>query len=192
MGDPPFESILCQQGGIMKKFVSILVAVMLLINVMPVSTYVSALSALAEDGLYTSADGWHFTAEEDGTLTVTGFTGKVKAAMEIPNICDGHWVVGVADDALAALNGVKDLMIPASVSSIGAGAFSGLSGVTIAGYNGTASRTAARAAGLTVRELSPYDFYDDILDLSEMPAGLYNITDGKSITVSDPYARMFT
>jgi hypothetical protein len=68
------------------------------------------------------------------TLTITGYYGP-DGAVSIPTTIGGWAVTGIGEDAFYECIGVTNITIPASVTSIGASAFSdsGLTSVTIPG-----------------------------------------------------------
>lgn len=76
---------------------------------------------------------WTFYAEGDGV--VIGNAGKVAVAgntngsLMIPEQLDGKTVVGLDEYALAGLDGLRSVVIPSSVVSIGNGAFAGCVGL---------------------------------------------------------------
>jgi hypothetical protein len=83
----------------------------------------------------------------DGTVTITGYKGSVKAVV-IPETIDGRSVTVIAKDAFDRYTGLTSIDIPASVIRIGGevdeaeDAFDGCTGftsITVAGENGVYS-----------------------------------------------------
>lgn len=61
---------------------------------------------------------------ENGEVTITGYDGYIGGSLEIPETIEGYPVVAIADNAFSNTD-ITNIVIPASVKSIGNGAFSG-------------------------------------------------------------------
>lgn len=61
---------------------------------------------------------------ENGEVTITGYDGYIGGSLEIPETIEGCPVVAIADNAFSNTD-ITNIVIPASVKSIGNGAFSG-------------------------------------------------------------------
>ncbi len=67
-----------------------------------------------------------YTANGDGTCTITGYTGE-NAAVEIPAAIDGLQVTGIGDMAFAGKSFITSVVIPEGITWIGDSAFEGCS-----------------------------------------------------------------
>lgn len=95
----------------------------------------------------------------DSQGCITGYKGTVPSRLEIPETVDGVSVTGIADQAFKGAEGITEAVLPDSLTTIGAQAFSGcsslgkinLSGVTSLGkecLRGTAVQKIVLAEGL--------------------------------------------
>ncbi len=88
-------------------------------------TLVLALLALTPAAIADAAD-YTYTVNEDGTATLTGYTGK-DTRLTLPAELDGHAVTAIGDEAFAeefnAKKGLAKVVVPDGVTSIGNNAF---------------------------------------------------------------------
>lgn len=129
--------------------------------------------------------GWQYRICEDGYAEVTGYTGT-RTALTIPETLGGAWVVRVAQGALSHLD-ARSIQVPETISQIPAGSLPAQAAVHA--VNGSCAHQAALTEGKAFVNLSEYDLFDDILDLSDMPQAFFSVT-GDQLTISDPYARL--
>lgn len=163
-----------------QRIIALLLSLCLCAGLFPVGG-VKIVSAAAE----TEDTGWQYRICEDGFAQVTGYTGT-RTNLQIPQSLGGAWVVRVAQGALTDVD-AGSIEVPAAVGEIPDGSLP--AGAVIHAANGTRAHELALAEGRSFVNLSEYDLYDDILDLSEMPASLFSVT-GNQLILSDPYARL--
>ncbi len=170
---------------------------------------VSMLSGMAPDGFFeglgeraraegetvltgdalSSGDGWLYVFRTDGNAAITGYADATVRTLTVPASLGGAWVVALGEGAFSGLSALESLTVPSSVTDIASGAFTGLSGVTIRAYNGSAALLHASAHGLAAENLSAYDFYDDVLDLSDMRASQFSYQGSDAVRISAPFSR---
>ncbi len=71
----------------------------------------------------TPAHPYKYTVKEDGTIKITGYTGST-AQLTIPKELDGYTVTEIGDSAFYNKQSLTDVVIPDTVTVIGAKAFS--------------------------------------------------------------------
>ena len=82
-------------------------------------------------------EGFTYRVDPDGNAIITGYIGDAEN-LEIPEEIDGYPVKGIDDGAFKDKDGLKGMIIPKNVDSIGDDAFDGLGDdFTIYGYIGT-------------------------------------------------------
>ncbi len=74
--------------------------------------------AAAEDKTEYKCSDYKYTVNEDGTATITRYTGNAEA-LEIPNMLDGKTVTVIGEEAFYDCDDLKNVTIPESVTSIG-------------------------------------------------------------------------
>lgn len=136
-----------------------------------------------------SADttGWLYRIADDGYAEVLGYSDPSATNLAIPTSLGGAWVVRIAADAFADNAALATITIPATVADISATAFPGHAALTIRAANGTAALRFADQRGFDAVNTSQYDFFDDILDLSEMKKSQFSLT-GNAVTLASPYS----
>ena len=110
----------------MKKALSVLMAVMMVVSITPV-TMVKASALTSDDFEY------EIISEEDKTCEITGYTGSA-TELEIPSNFDGYTVITIRYEAFYDCTSLTSITIPESVTSIGRSAFyncTGLISITI-------------------------------------------------------------
>lgn len=70
-------------------------------------------------------DGLAYTLNEGGTYTLTGLTDTDLTEVYIPEYFDGKPVTEIAENAFASGSNITEIIVPASISAIGKGAFAG-------------------------------------------------------------------
>jgi hypothetical protein len=71
-----------------------------------------------------------YTVNDDGTITVTVYTGPPTNAITIPDTVDGLTVTGIGHNLLNGASTLVTVTLPESVASIGSGAFGNCAGLT--------------------------------------------------------------
>lgn len=138
-------------------------------------------------GEITSSDGWIYrlTAEDDAVLM--GYTDTSVTSLTLPKAVDGHWVVAVGENAFANHASLTALRAPASISRWADSAFPAASRMKVSAYNGSGALRFAASRGLQINNLSRYDFFEEVLDLSEISSSQYSLSGG-TLTVRGPWA----
>ena len=99
----------------MKRILSSIIAIMLLLALAPIGTFGLSASAAAVDG---------FTYEVyDGKATITGCTLEYNYYMEIPQTVDGYPVVSIGKQAFQECQNLLEVTIPEGVETIEGYAF---------------------------------------------------------------------
>ncbi len=101
----------------MKKLVSILLAIVLLLS----------LSAPAEETV--NSGDYTYRLLPDGAAEITEYRGKAKS-LDIPSQLDGHTVTSIGESAFVWCNALTSVTIPEGVTTISDYAFSNCSGLT--------------------------------------------------------------
>jgi uncharacterized repeat protein (TIGR03803 family) len=83
------------------------------------------------------------TIFNDGTITITGYSGPIADALIIPSTITGLPVTTIGDDAFAGLTNLTSVSIPNSDTSIGDYAFAGCTNLTGAYFQGNAPSVGA-------------------------------------------------
>jgi len=94
----------------MKKFISVLLAVVITVMLSPV-----ALAATYESYTY--------EINSDNTITLTGFNNLHTTVINIPEVIDGKTVTAIGNDVFRNKPSIKTVIIPDTVTSIGDFAF---------------------------------------------------------------------
>ena len=80
-------------------------------------------SCFAEESEETFHSGeWEYVRNEDGTVTITGWSGEEKN-LSIPAELDAQQVTGIGEDAFYACTDLTEITIPDGVTEIGKHAF---------------------------------------------------------------------
>lgn len=171
-----------------KSLVSLLMLASLLGMLLPLGA--GAGFAGAEEG-DASDDGWRYVIDADGYASVIGYDAPEAAALTVPRMLGGAYVVRLAEDAFAGNAALQEITLPAAVAEIPASAFPAHQKLTVAAPEGSAAMAFAKTRGFSVRSVSDYDLCEGVLDLSEMTAAQYRIS-GMTAVIGAPYAVMIT
>lgn len=180
----------------LKAFVSII-----LIFVMTISGFSDPLamlaSAQAEDlnaahaaipvSEVKESGGWLYRVCADGNAQLLGYTDTAAQSLTLPKAVDGYWIVRLSENAFADNTGLERVTIPAQIGEIPDSAFSAQSNLTATGYNGSAAMKLADRRGFSWNSLSQYDFFEDVLDLSEIKSSQWSLN-GTVLTLDAPYS----
>lgn len=147
-------------------------------------------SARAETALQ-SDDGWLYCLTEEGSAQIVGHADVRATELTVPVSLGGAWVTSIGENAFADNAALAKLTIPATVLSIDGSAFAENASLTLCAHNGTRALRYAQEAGMPSVNLSEYDFFEDVLDLSGMSAGDFTLS-GTSLTVNAPYDALLT
>lgn len=101
----------------MKKFLSVLLAVVITVLASP----------LCYAAVYES---FSYEVSSDNTITITGYTNFYEANLVIPEAIDGKTVTAIGDNVFRGKSSLKTVKIPNSVVSIGNYAFYGCKNIT--------------------------------------------------------------
>ena len=74
------------------------------------------------------ASPFTYTDNDDGTLTITGYTGE-DAEFDIPDVISGKTVTAIGDGAFRSNTVLTQVTLPDTLKVVGAGAFDGCSGM---------------------------------------------------------------
>ena len=123
-----------------------------------------------------TADGTITYAENEGGVTVTGYTGS-DTDVNIPSMIDGKKVISIGAHAFIDCTSLTSVTIPDSVTSIGDHAFNGCTGLTVTGKVGSYAETYAKENDILFKAVA--------LPLSnESTLSADSIIFGKNVTVN--------
>ena len=101
-----------------------------------VKYYTPINSQYGYSGLNTGTDSsgktytvFDYSLDDDGNATITKYNGNV-SALSIPDVLDGHKVVGIGDNVFKNHTELRTVIIPDSVTRIGNNAFSGCKNIS--------------------------------------------------------------
>lgn len=180
----------------LQKFIAFLLAFLTFFCALPISGSSASVllrPALADSSDFTvvsnpivSSTGWIYCMTPDGYAQLTGHENLQAEALSIPALVDGHAVVQLGKNAFSANIQLKRVFIPGTVTGIHPDAFSEQTNLIITGWNGSAGLSFAASKGFTAENLSDLDFFDDIIDLSELNAAQWSLT-GNYLRIAAPY-----
>ena len=132
-----------------------------------VKYYTPINSQYGYSGLNTGTDSsgktytvFDYSLDDDGNATITKYNGNV-SALSIPDVLDGHKVVGIGVNVFKNHTELRTVIIPDSVKSIGAWAFYGCKNIS------------SVRLSKNVTSIGAYAFYDcDALTSIEIPKSL--------------------
>ena len=136
-----------------------------------------------------SSGKWRYRLCQDGNAELLGYTDTSVKSLELPKRLDGLWVVRLSENAFEDNTSLQDVVIPASISHIPSSAFPNCDQLTIRAYNGTAAMRLASERGLAFENRSQYDFFEDVLDLSDIEESQWSFS-GSILTLDVPYATL--
>lgn len=117
----------------------------------------SMLPAWAEGGVT-----FLYEMGENGAV-ITGIEGDVPSTVAVPDTLDGHYVAGIASNALA---GVGTVELPQSVTEIAPDAFGAGAQATIRARHGSAALAWAEANGFDAEDISSGSFKPEVMDIT--------------------------
>lgn len=106
--------------------------------------------------------------------------------LTIPYSLGGAWVVRIGEDAFADNDALAAIFIPGSITDIPESAFPDQTALTVWAYKGSEALAFARSRSFARENLSEYDFFDDVIDLTELKAAQWSFQGSSSIKISDP------
>ena len=173
------------QKSCWKKVMAWLVIFCLSAGILPTGQESILVAAAAEENTASAREsGWLYRICDDGFAEITGYAGE-RSFLTIPSALGGAHVTRIAENALRDHKELKEITVPAAISEIGASAFPADT-VVLHAANGTQALRYALDNDLLCVNTSEYDFFDDILDLSEMSRDQFDLT-GNLLTVDAPY-----
>ena len=124
----------------MKRAISVLLTVVMLITACPVSAFATAADA-GEEGEVEYYVDYAYTTLDDGTVSICGYTGtaseKEGIYLDIPSSINGAAVTQIAEEAFAYNDAIETVMIPESITSVGNSAFYHCAGLKAVAFSGT-------------------------------------------------------
>ena len=124
----------------MKRAISVLLTVVMLITACPVSAFATAADA-GEEGEVEYYGDYAYTTLDDGTVSICGYTGtaseKEGIYLDIPSSINGAAVTQIAEEAFAYNDAIETVMIPESITSVGNSAFYHCAGLKAVAFSGT-------------------------------------------------------
>jgi len=132
----------------------------------------------------TSDSGWIYRICADGYAMVLGHVDPSVQKLSIPASLDGVWVVRIGENAFADNAALSDVFIPGTIMQIADTAFSAQPGLNVRAYNGAGALAFAAKRGLDSQNLSDYDFFDDLIDLSELSSSQWSLESRSSLRIS--------
>ncbi|MGN1021124.1 MAG: leucine-rich repeat protein [Aristaeellaceae bacterium] len=130
---------------------------------------------------------WLYRLTEDGTAEILGYADASAEQLTIPTQLGGAYVTAIGDNAFAEHAALRELTVPVQVARISDSAFPQEDAPVIRTRNGSQALRYARSHGMTVRNLSTFDFFAEVLDLSEMDASAWSVQGG-TLRLAQPYA----
>lgn len=149
-----------------------------------------AFTAQAESVLQT-ADGWQYRLLSDGRAEILGHADATAAELTVPLAVDGAWVAAIGDNAFAEQPALTAVTIPSSVTAIADSAFGDNASLNLRAFNGTEALRHAAGAGLNAVNLSEYDLFDDIVDLTDMTGG-WGLEQEETLVIPAPFDVLVT
>lgn len=137
------------------------------------------------------SNGWQYRVCADGYAELLGYTDTSADTLTLPTALGGTWVVRIAKNGFAENASLTDVFIPAQINEIPNTAFPGNSTLTVRAYNGTAALLFAQKRGLAQKNQSKYDFFDNVLDLSEIKSSQWSIVNHQ-LTFEAPFSRILS
>ena len=134
-------------------------------------------------------DQWLYRIAENGAAEILGYVDAGVERLSVPTKLSGAWVDSIGDGAFAETPLLRQLTIPTQVAQISDSAFAEGATPTIRAYNGSQALNYARSHGLTAKNLSGFDFFENILDLSEMQSSAWSVQGG-TLRLKAPYAAL--
>jgi hypothetical protein len=112
-----------------KKFISIVLAMLLLVSVFSISFTANAADAkktkTSDDEVqYIASGNYRYYLNDDGNAVIDSYYGN-ENNLVIPSTLDGHTVVCIDSDTFYDCENIENIQIPDSVKSIGSDAFYG-------------------------------------------------------------------
>ena len=103
----------------MKKFLAVLLTIMLVVGVMPMTIFTTKASA--------ETSGYYTYSVNNGEATITDVNTSISGDIEIPLTLGGYPVTSIGDEAFAYCSSLTSVTIGNSVTIIGDSAFYGCS-----------------------------------------------------------------
>ena len=128
-----------------------------LLAALAVVLVLSMLPAWAEGGVT-----FLYEMGGDGAV-ITGIEGDVPSTVAVPDALDGHYVTGIASNALA---GVGTVELPQSVTDIAPDAFGAGARATVRARHGSAALAWAEANGFEAEDISSVSFKPEVTDIT--------------------------
>lgn len=164
-----------QEGMAMKRSISWVIIMVLVLSMAPLWTFSPAISALASEietaAILNTKSGprqsgnWVYSVMNHGIASIDGYTGDV-TSLKIPAEIGGYPVGAIGDSAFAAQTRLTSVTIPTQVFSIGSGAFYNPAILTVTGYDGSAALAWAESNGAKTNSLTDMYLNSGIVDLS--------------------------
>ncbi|MBR5472598.1 MAG: leucine-rich repeat domain-containing protein, partial [Clostridia bacterium] len=107
----------------MKKFLSVILAVAIIICAVPIGVFTVA----AENGVL---DGYYYYKVENDEATILSVNPAISGAITVPSSLGGYPVTIIGEDAFRGCEGITAVTIPDSVTIIGVDAFYGCSNLS--------------------------------------------------------------
>jgi len=149
-----------------------------------------SVCAQAED-LLATADGWQYRLLPDGRAELLGHADETAVELTIPMAVDGVWVAAVGENTFGDHAALRAVTVPSTVTDIADGAFGDNTSLTLRAFNGTEALEYAEKTGLASVNLSEYDFFDDIIDLSDMTGG-WGLEKETTLVIQAPFDVLVT
>ena len=151
------------------------------------------ISAFAAEGDTGKADGWTYTENADGTITLNEYSGNVAAEFNIPSELGGMSVTGIDGQLFKdpeQYNALKEVTVPGSIKTIGYRAFmqcAELSKVTLPEGVTEIGNSAFRMCA-ALKDITLPDSLTTIGNSAFMQSGLASITIPKGTESVSPTA----
>lgn len=153
------------------------------------SLFATAYSAESIDADSADDSGWIYRILPTGDCEIVGYEDRNISKLTIPKSIDGHIVTALSENAFENNIALTDIFIPSSVIFIPDTAFSVQKNLVIRSANGTCATAFSANAGFINLCTSEYDLWPDIIDLSEMDAAFFTLTQN-TVQIQFPYSTL--
>jgi len=133
-----------------------------------------------------SDSGWIYQVCADGYLEILGYNDASVKELSIPETIDSKWVTRIGENAFNEHAALESVFIPGIIVEIHDTAFPDSKNLSISAWTGSVGLEFAEMNGFAYVNKSKYDFFDHIIDLSELKSSQWGIS-GNSLRIAEPF-----